>query len=138
MTRATTTKSDSIRQFMAKQPKASAKEIHAGLADKGIQVSMALVTKLKYSKRRRKQGNKAEAIRQAWGEMGADARPRDVIATLADRGIKVTSAQVSTLRNGKTREASFEHLLAARALANQLGSLEAAKSALDSLARLMG
>jgi hypothetical protein len=39
---------------------------------------------------------KAQSIREAARELGKKARPRHIIAALAAKGIKVTSAQVST------------------------------------------
>ena len=43
------------------------------------------------------QMSKADAIRDALSRLGAKARPRDVIADLADKGVTVTSPQVSSL-----------------------------------------
>lgn len=84
----------------------------------------------------------------AWG---------DVIATLANQGVTVSSAQVSTVlrqmgmrkrqRNGKAAVRrglaksgetmlSLDHLIAAKHLAEKLGGIEEAKTALDALARL--
>jgi hypothetical protein len=82
------------------------------------------------------------------GRMGHSARPRDVIAALKKQGVKVTSAQVSTLRrkssaNGAHRRGdaagvvSLAHLLAAKQLAERLGGIPVARQALDSLARLI-
>ena len=79
--------------------------------------------------------------------MGGDVRVRDVVFDLKKRGMKVSSAQVSTLRkhagsNGhaktSARPLSLDHLLAAKKLAEQLGSIENAQAALASLARLTG
>jgi hypothetical protein len=83
-----------------------------------------------------------------FGRMGHAARPRDVIAALKKRGVKVTSAQVSTLRrklssNGAHRRAaaahvvSLDHLLAAKELAERLGGIAIARRVLDSLAQLV-
>jgi hypothetical protein len=53
--------------------------------------------------------NKAQAIRGTAKELGGKPRPKDVIAALATKGIKVASAQVSTvlkaagLRRGRRR-----------------------------------
>lgn len=102
--------------------------------------------------------NKAEEIRKAAKELGGKkVRPKDVIALLATKGISVAPAQVSatlkaagyrrirrhkTTTSPKARHAShtpdvsLDHLLAAKALVNKLGSLEAAKKALDVLAKL--
>jgi arginine repressor len=103
--------------------------------------------------------SKAERIRQVAQGMKKPVRPRDVIAVLAAEGIAVSSAQVSTTlramgmrrrRRGRTpagaasgRAAmstfatlSLDSLLAAKKLVTQLGSVEAAKSAVDALAKL--
>jgi hypothetical protein len=153
-------KSDAIRDLLAAQPNAGVKEIKAKLDAKGIQASTALIGKLKYSKptrgrraaKRAGGASKAEAIRLKFEQLGRDARPRDVIAALKSEGTTVTSAQVSMLRskmlkNGVSKngsasrrangEVSFEHLLAAKSLADRLGGISNARQALESLARLM-
>jgi hypothetical protein len=43
------------------------------------------------------QMSKADAIRDAVSRLGRKARPRDVIADLAEKGVTVTSPQVSSL-----------------------------------------
>ncbi len=152
-------KSDAIRAILKQRPKASLSEVQAELRKRGIKASNALVNKLKYGRGKsggtkksagRKKGrskvNKAEAIRGGWRELGADARPRDVIALLKSRGITVSSAQVSTLRNsagtaknGATdgKPVPFEHLIAAKRLAESVGGIEQARQALSSLSKLM-
>jgi hypothetical protein len=101
--------------------------------------------------------NKAQAIRDAAKKLGPKVRPKDVIAALAAEGITVSSPQVSaTLKaagyrrsrrggrtttagsatNAKSIEVSLEHLLAAKALATKLGSVEAAKKAIEVLTKL--
>ncbi len=101
--------------------------------------------------------NKAQAIRDAAKKLGKKVRPKDIIAALAAEGITVSSPQVSstlkaagyrrtrhTSRSGsagshgsaKSTDVSLEHLLAAKALATKLGSVEAAKKAIDVLAKL--
>jgi hypothetical protein len=109
-------KSESTRQYVAKHPDAGPTEIVAGLKAEGIEVSMALASKIKYDRskkggRKRKApgrapvastngssgyGNKAEAIRRAARSLGKKVRPRDIIAMLKEQGIVVSSAQVST------------------------------------------
>ena len=153
----TVSKSDAIREIIKQQPKATVKEIQTILHGRGIKASDALVSKIKYARKagkkgakrrgksRGESGSKAEAIRVAWGELGYNARPRDIVAILAKRGMTVSSAQVSTLRKSLPRRngalaasnVPFEHLLAAKSLAEQLGGVEVAKAALASLARLI-
>lgn len=153
------TKSAAIREVLEAHPKAGLAEIKKQLGAKGVTASDALINKLKYdrkrggaakSRRRKSSVSKADAIRQKYDEMGHDARPRDIIAALHSDGVKVTSAQVSMLRskiasNGKStarpRTAGtvpFEHLLAAKQLAERLGGVEKARQAVDSFAKLMG
>jgi arginine repressor len=105
------------------------------------------------------QTSKAERIRQVAKGMTKPVRPRDVTAALAAEGITVSSALVSmTLkgmgmrrrrRGGKAAIAapgrpamsasamlSLDSLLAAKKLVVALGSVEAAKTAVDALAKL--
>lgn len=152
-----TNKSSAIRQILAAQPKATTAEIKSKLDEQGVAASVALINKLKYGRatgaagksRASKKGvSKAAAIREKFEQLGYDARPRDVIAALKSEGVKVTSAQVSMLRakqanNGKVRSqavsaVSYEHLVAAKRLAEQLGGVEKARRALESYAQLVG
>jgi hypothetical protein len=126
---------------------------------------MATATKTKRTKKTGENGtvNKAQAIRDAAKEMGGKkVRPKDVIVALAAKGITVSSPQVSstlkaagyrkTHRQGRPvgsknkshspahHEANgltLEHLMAAKALISKLGSVEAAKKALDVMAKLV-
>ncbi len=121
---------------------------------------MATATKVRRKRKSAKSSsvNKAEEIRNAAKELGGKkVRPRDVIAALAAKGITVSSPQVSsTLKAAGFRkvrrkkatasakakdtaalgELSLEHLLAAKALIGKIGSIEAAKKAIDVLAKL--
>ena len=122
---------------------------------------MATATKRR-KKTTKNEVNKAQAIRDAAKQLGGKkVRPKDVIAALADKGITVSSPQVSstlkaagyrrTRRKGKPAGAtskaksaahtesngiSLEHLLAAKALIAKVGSVEEAKKALDTMAKL--
>ncbi len=150
-------RSDVIREVLHAQPKATVKEIRAVLDERGVKASDALINKIKYgrgktsgrkrSARTNGHGSKANAIRLMFDRLGLAARPRDVVAALADRGIKVTPAQVSTLRKKGARPGSrtvvvsavsFDHLVAAKELVERLGSIEAARGALEKLAQLVG
>lgn len=152
-------KSDSVRDVLAAKPNATVKEIKAELDARGVAVSIALINKLKYDRKRgtkakktrrsRSGVSKADAIRAKFEQLGYDARPRDVIAALKSEGVKVTSAQVSMLRaklsaNGKPAKAAisassvpFEHLVAAKQLADRLGGVNKARAALESFAKLV-
>lgn len=99
-------------------------------------------------------GAKSQAIRD---ELTANpaAMPKEVVATLKAKGIKVTGQMVSTLRGkmvgggkkqrGRKKKASgggagdqvsLGVLLQAKKLADQLGGVVKAKAALDALAKL--
>jgi hypothetical protein len=150
-------KSDVIREIIKSRSKATIKEIRAELDRRGVEASDALINKIKYGRRtvgdksaarkrgKIERGGKAAAIRGAFAEMGRDARARDIVARLAGRGIAVSPAQVSTLRKTLSRHdiasaqahsVSLAQLLAAKQLAAQLGGIQAAQRALDSLAQL--
>lgn len=105
--------------------------------------------------------SKADSIRQVAGGMPKPVRPKDVVAALADQGISVSSAQVSQVLKGMglkrrrrgrkpaamagrattsismSESLSLENLLAAKKLVDHLGSVQAAKQAVDALVRLI-
>lgn len=172
-------KSDLARQYLSKHPGASVSEITEGLKAEGVEISTALASKIKYGRStngspkkrrgRRKGGgrpaagggeSKAESIRQSIRRFGKTFRPRDVIADLAEKGIEVSSAQVSTIaktlgmrprRKGRgaatagiarttakrSAEVSLDALVATKRLSDQLGGIENVKSALDALAKIL-
>ena len=155
---AKTSKSDAIRAVLAARPNAGGKEIRSALDAKGIKASDALINKIKYTRKpggrkaapRKNGGSKAAAIRAKFEQLGSEARPRDVIAALKDEGVQVTSAQVSMLRGklsggggsrGKRSQAGiavpYEHLVAAKQLADRLGGVDQARRALESFAGLV-
>lgn len=88
--------------------------------------------------------SKAEKIRETFDKLGLHARPKDVIATLADANVKVSSAQVSNVkatlnggkRSGKAGALTLADLTAAKRLVEALGSVERAEGALAALAKL--
>lgn len=51
----------------------------------------------------RKKMTKADHVRAMLKEMGTDARPRDIVAALAAKGIKVGGSSITTLRNQMTQ-----------------------------------
>ena len=100
-------------------------------------------------------GTKADAIREVAQGMPKPVRPRDVIAALAAKGVEVSYAQVGQVlkgmgmkrrgrRGGRKSVAvetvastlTLESLIAAKRLVDQLGGVEAAKTAVDALAKL--
>jgi hypothetical protein len=87
--------------------------------------------------------NKAAKIREMFEKLGPGARPKDVIAGLAQEKIAVSSAQVSnikaTLGGGmKARRGaiSIEDLVIAKQFVEKLGSVERAEGVLAALAKL--
>ncbi len=91
--------------------------------------------------------NKAAKIRETFEKLGRDARPKDVIATLAEAKIEVSSAQVSNvkatmnghIKHGRGKHAgavSIDDLLATKQFIDSIGSIERAESALSALAKL--
>jgi arginine repressor len=175
-------KSDQARQYLSKHPGASVSQITDGLKAEGVTISTALASKIKYGRskngaakkgrgRRKAPGrksakaagsmSKAEEIRQSIRRFGKRFRPRDVVAELAEKGVEVSSAQVSTIakslgmrrrrkgrgrasasagtgRRATNREAtvSVSDLVATKKLAAQLGGIENVKIAIDALSKL--
>jgi len=176
-------KSDSVRAYLAEHPEASIKAIIAGLAQQGITVSEAIASKIKYDKGRPKKRRKAarvaarhvaagngaelsksDEIRNTFKTMGRRTRPRDIIAALAERGIKVSASEVVRVRSHLKKAAkarrmataspevspvaassasatsanglSADELIAAKRLADQLGGLERMKAVLAVLDQL--
>lgn len=156
-------KSDLTRDYVAKNPAASPKAIVAGLKAEGVDVSLALASKIKYDRaekggakkggRKKKarsgggaeRGQKAEAIRSAARSIGGKVRPRDVIAMLKEQGIEVSSAQVSTTlksmgmrrtrrgRKGKVGAVAAAPRAASRSEAISIDDLIAAKKLVNQL-----
>jgi hypothetical protein len=96
--------------------------------------------------------NKAERIPKTFEMLGKDARPKDVVAALAKEKIRVSSAQVSTIKaklgNGKLNKngrahakdngiVSLDEILAAKKLVGSVGSPEKAKAAVDALVKVL-
>ena len=153
-------KSDVVRKYLSRSPRSTVLEVVRGIKREfGVDVSVATVANAKRQAAAAPATSsngtsKADRIRRTAKSMGGKVRPRDVIAALRDEGVDVTSAQVSTVlrsmgmkrrgRGGRRpavveRVAStltLESLLAAKHLVERLGSVEAAKTAVDALARL--
>jgi len=171
---ATANRSQAIRDYLADHGNEGVKQIKQALSEQGIEVSEALISKVKYrtggAKKKGKRGraasgaagevNKSEAIRNVYKEHGPKTRTKDVVAFLAEKGIVVAPAQVSTVkahmkakrqlrrgefggdavaiskRGGAGGEISAEDLLVAKRLADQLGGVERLKNALAVLDQL--
>lgn len=95
-------------------------------------------------------GEKSQAVRD-YLAANKKAKGAEVVAALAEKGIKVSLPMVYNLkarkRMGKRRRkaeaggqaigVSLDHLLAAKKLVDQVGSVEKAKIALEALGKLM-
>jgi arginine repressor len=102
------TGSESIRRYIAKNRKAGPKEIEAGLKAEGIQVSMALISAVKYAKG--KKAGKKKRARTPMVHAAARATPSTVV--------------------------TFEQLIEVKRLADSLGGADHIRAALDALAQL--
>jgi len=154
-------KSDAVREYVRRRPNATALEVVRGVKrEMGLEISVGHAARVKreaaLASSSSNGASKADQIRRVAKNMGGKVRPRDVIAELRSQGVEVSSAQVSTVlrsmgmkrrRRGGRRPAkhvtvavspslSLESLLAAKRLADQLGGVEVAKSAVDALAKL--
>jgi len=172
-------KSKAIRAILKKKPNASVQEIQDALKQQGVEASTALVSKLKYSKGKKRWGrqpatatagrpdhsaadaqngteiNKSQAIRDAFKELGRSSHPKEIRIALAEKGIAVSSAQISNVRTAmrakrkqrtasapgrsvesSTASLSIDNLLAAKKLVEQVGSIEAAQQAVQVFGRL--
>lgn len=97
----------------------------------------------------RKRVNKSEKIRSALEALGLDARSRDIVAALKAQRVTVSSTQVANVRARLARadstarrrrpddRVSLPALLAARALVEEAGSIEAARQTLSALGELL-
>jgi len=100
--------------------------------------------------------NKSKAIRE-YKSNHSGAGPKDISAALAEQGIKVTPAFVSTVlsnakrrgRKGKRkggrpagakpgRKDALSQLVLAKQMSDQFGGVEKARAALDALAQILG
>jgi hypothetical protein len=105
----------------------------------------------------RKSGQNVSASIRAYREKNGDVGPKAIAEGLAKDGLKVTPAYVSTVlsndrkKTGKRRRrkgakaggrpagnASFESLVQAKRLADEMGGVEKARRALDALAKILG
>ena len=99
--------------------------------------------------------NKSQEIRKAYEKLGDSAKPKDVIAKLATRNIKVSPGLVANVRHSMLKKAgkkpsgrgggkraadndtiSVTALVDAKRLIEHAGSINDAKKALDTLAKL--
>lgn len=100
-------KSDHVRRYLSKHASAKPKEVFEGLTAEGVDVSMALINRIKYGPGSGRKGKRGRRRRRA----------------------------VTAMANG-SNPLSLNHLLAAKKLVDQLGSVESAKQAVDALAKL--
>ena len=119
-----------------------------------IRESIEMAKKKTVTRGRPKKGNvnKSEAVREFMASH-PDAKPKEVSAALAKKGIKVTPQAVSTIRfqaakkagaksgrRGKTKSQNgmvqVDTLVQAKQFVDKMGGVESAKQALNVLARL--
>ncbi len=109
-------KSDVIRNYLARNPRSTGAEIVKAIKhETGLNVSAGLVSQVKH------QAAKVDRPSAAPGQTSGQKR------TTGRRSPKLETIG-STL--------TLESLMAAKKLANQLGGIEAAKTAVDALAKL--
>ncbi len=100
--------------------------------------------------KKKKKVNKSQAIRD-YLEKKKDAGPKEVIAALKKKGVKVSIGLVSNVKTnmsqgkgtkrktrGGTKELGVSDLRAAAKLVKELGGAKAAKAAIDALAEFSG
>lgn len=109
-------KSQEIRSYLADHPDASAKDVVAALAGKGITINEGLVNNVKSSSRKRdgaggrrrvkvrrgrgrRGANKSEAIR-GYLEQHPNATPKEITAALKAQGIEASPGLISVIKYG--------------------------------------
>jgi len=105
------TGSDSIRQFIAKNPTAGPKDIQAGLKAEGVKVSKHLISAVKYSKAKKKSGKMARRMARR--------------ATVHVAARKTHSSSITV-----------EQLIEVKRFTDSLGSADQVRQALDMLEQL--
>jgi hypothetical protein len=98
----------------------------------------------------RKGGQNRSAAIRAYKEKNPDARPKAIAEGLAKDGIKVSAGYVSTVlsnerrkggkrrkKRGGGRSGGYADLVQAKRLADAMGGIDKARSALNALARIL-
>lgn len=96
----------------------------------------------------KKSGSKSQAIRD-YKAAHPDAKPKAIVAALAEMKITVTPATVSTTlsmdkrkskktRKSKDNSSTLETLIQAKKMADQMGGVAKAREALNALAKILG
>jgi hypothetical protein len=84
--------------------------------------------------------NKSEMIRKTFETLGADTRPRDVVAALAEKKVKVSATQVSNIKaklGNKSSVITLDDLQRAKVFVATVGSVEKARKSINELASLL-
>lgn len=106
------------------------------------------------AKRSKSSVNKSLEIR-SYIEANPDAKPKEVVSALAEKGVVVSAAFVSTLKSNDKRKGGapagkrgrkpgggsidgIETLVQAKKLVDQMGGIDVARRALESLAKILG
>jgi hypothetical protein len=104
-------RSESIRQFIAKNPAAGPREIEAGLKAEGIKVKLSLISAVKYSKAKKKSLKKTKRMaRRATVQIAARRTPSTAV--------------------------TIEQLIEVKQFANSFGGADQVRQALDTLEQL--
>ena len=110
-------KSAAVRDFIKANPKAAPKEIHETLSKKGVDVSLALISKIKYTDKKTPARKKKRR---------GPGRPR-----------KTTAAARNGRRPGRPKKAQgliqLDDLQAAKEFSDAVGGLDEARAAIDAL-----
>lgn len=131
-------RSQAVREFLAQHPEASTKDVVAAMQEKGLQISEALASKIKYAKPAKKSGAKgrgrlksgtagdlergarSRAIREYLAQNPA-ATAKDIIPALREQGIEVNEGLISNIKYGKKGKASSGQLVSVAAIRSTSG-----------------
>ena len=116
-TSAKVNKSQAVRDYLAKNAKATPKDVSAALKEQGLDVPPSYVSIVKFQMKKSKGNAKAKKA-----EPASEAPAKEK---------KAAPRQVSD-------KFSIETLLQAKKLSDSLGGVEAARRALEALSKLMG
>jgi hypothetical protein len=155
-------RSNAIREYLKSHPDAGPKSIIADLKASGVNVSAALVSRIKYGKvgasgkragRRGRSGTQSESIR-AYLMAHPNAKPKEIRLALAEQGLKVGTGLISNVKHnfmkngGKAPSVrvaarrtaavavTVPQLMEVRRLAVSLGGLAQLQRAIETLEQL--
>lgn len=112
-------KSQAVRDYLAEHPDATASTIRPALADRGIDVSVALVGQIK------------QRMKKSGGSNGASATP-----TKKSAKKKRTGKPANRQKTGSSKAITADDLVEAKKFADELGGIDQARKALEYLKEL--